>query len=92
MDIGQTITELPDYHIGGAPSLLERNSNWVDMMNVAPDSEWVVLDKLTNNVVSNNTRVRNRVWKLNKEQNDFEFTSRTIQDDIVMFGRRTNAS
>ena len=62
------------------------------MMNVAPDSEWVVLDKLTNNVVSNNTRVRNRVWKLNKEQNDFEFTSRTIQDDIVMFGRRTNAS
>jgi hypothetical protein len=88
MDIGQTMSELPTYHTGGAPSILERNSEWVEMMDKAPTNEWVVLEKLTNNVVSNNTRIRNRVWSLNRKQNDFEFTSRTLDNEIVMFGRR----
>lgn len=88
MDIGQTMTELPAYHTGGAPDLLERNEQWkVWMLNAKP-KEWVVLEKLDNNVVTNNTRIRNRVWSLNKKQNDFEFTSRTLDNEIVMFGRR----
>lgn len=88
MDIGQTMTELPAYHTGGAPDLLERNEQWkVWMLNAKP-KEWVVLEKLDNNVVANNTRIRNRVWSLNRKQNDFEFTSRTLDNEIVMFGRR----
>ena len=88
MDIGQSVVELPAYHTGGAPNLLERNEQWRVWMEEAKPEEWVVLEKLDNNVVSNNTRVRNRVWRLNKEQNDFEFTSRTLDNQIVMFGRR----
>ena len=88
MDIGQTMTELPAYHTGGAPDLLERNEQWRVWMEEAKPKEWVVLEKLDNNVVANNTRIRNRVWSLNRKQNDFEFTSRTLDNEIVMFGRR----
>lgn len=88
MDIGQTMTELPAYHTGGAPDLLERNEQWKVWMLSAKPKEWVVLEKLDNNVVANNTRIRNRVWSLNRKQNDFEFTSRTLDNEIVMFGRR----
>ena len=88
MNIGETMKELPVYHTGGAPNILERNNDWIVMMDNAPAEEWVLLEKLTNNVVSNNTRIRNRVWSLNKKQDDFQFTSRTMNNEIVMFGRR----
>ena len=92
MNVGETLTELPEYHTGRAPNLIERNPMWVTWMDDAKPFEWVILDKLPNDIVTNNTRIRNRVWRLNKEQSRFEFTSRTIKDDIVMFGRRNNAS
>jgi hypothetical protein len=92
MNVGETLTELPEYYTGRAPNLLERNEQWVNWMTEAKPREWVLLDKLPNDVVQNNTRVRNRVWRLNKEQSRFEFTSRTIKNDICMFGRSRNAS
>lgn len=88
MNIGQTVQDLPRNYTGGAPTLLERKEEWLKMMITAPRDEWVVLDKYPSNDSRKNNLVRNRVWQLNSQQKDFEFTSRTLNDEIIMFGRR----
>tara|TARA_Y100000004_G_scaffold183749_1_gene231934 strand:+ start:3024 stop:3353 length:330 start_codon:yes stop_codon:yes gene_type:complete len=90
IEVGKTYDRLPEEAPKkGAPTTLEANGHWVKWMEGARRGEWVALEMSPIDNYNVKSRFRNRCWRLNKQYaKQFQFSTRTVGEDIVMFGRR----
>lgn len=69
----------------GRRSFIDSRDDWIKLMDDAK-GKWVVLE--TNSFDgTNNSRIRNRVTRMNKAKSRFEFTSRVINNTVLFLGR-----